>query len=156
MVCDNDSTPDNLQKLNNARIRHTKYVNHVVQYWRQKSAFKWLREGDCNSKLFHQSVKIKRAALRIHRIQNSKGQWLEDPKEIVDAGVNYFKELLSDYLLYDASYWNSLNMELERCVPKLVTSADNDILQAIPEIDEIRQVVFSLNSESSAGTDGYT
>ena len=156
VVLDNDPTSENIQKLNQLRTKHAKYVNHVALYWRQKSAFKWLKEGDCNSKLFHQSVKINRSSLRIHRIQNSVGNWLENPKEIAEAGVSYFHELLTDQLTYDVAYWNHLNMELQCCIPKMVTTSDNEMLQTIPDKEEIHQAVFSLNFESAAGPDGFS
>ena len=36
-----------------------------------------------------------------------------------------------------------------------ITSENNDNLQALPSIEELRTTVFSLDSESNAGSDGF-
>lgn len=85
-LLDNNPTPMNLEHLREAKVKHSGFLQRVTEYWKQKSDFKWLREGDSNTALFHQSVKIKRAALRIHRIQNAEGHWVDDINEIAKSG----------------------------------------------------------------------
>ena len=41
-------------------------------------------------------------------------------------------------------------------VPHLVTGEENDLLVAIPSEDEVKQVVFAMNSHSSPRPDGFT
>lgn len=81
--------------------------------------------GDGNSKFFHQSVNAKRASLRIHRVKKTDGQWEDDPKTIADLGIEFFHNLLSDNMNYNAAYWQLLKSELSNCIPnriRIITS----------------------------------
>ncbi|XP_071940747.1 uncharacterized protein [Coffea arabica] len=42
-------------------------------YWRQKARLRWLKDGDCNTRYFHASVREKRSKLAIHRIKDAGG-----------------------------------------------------------------------------------
>lgn len=47
-------------------------------YWRQKANIKCIKEGDLNTKNFHQSVRHIRQKLFIHQIRNSQGHAMSD------------------------------------------------------------------------------
>ena len=58
-------------------------------YWRKKSREVWLKEGDRNTKFFHNLVKIWRANNKIYEIQNVDGALIQD-KEAINVKVVIF------------------------------------------------------------------
>lgn len=114
---------------------------------------KWLWEGDRNSKLFHQSVAIKHAKLSIHRIKNSAGVWLDSPQEIAAHASEFFQALFSE----DAALPPTQEIDdfLNLLTPG-VSDADNAKLLAPVSIEEVRRIVFLMDSESAPGPDGFS
>ena len=65
-------------------------LNKEETYWRQKSREVWLKEGDRNTKFFHNLVKIWRANNKIYEIQNVDGALIQDKEAINVKVVNFF------------------------------------------------------------------
>ncbi|KAG5600548.1 hypothetical protein H5410_031918 [Solanum commersonii] len=49
---------------------------------------------------------------------------------------------------------NIIDEEPLNCIPRMVNQAQNDELQALPTVEELKGVVFSMNPNSAAGLDG--
>ncbi|KAG5605761.1 hypothetical protein H5410_027253 [Solanum commersonii] len=70
-----------------------KYWHNEEEYWKQKSGMRWFKDGDRNTKFFHNYVKGRRKRLRIHDIQKTQGgDTITSTKEIGVALVVYFEE----------------------------------------------------------------
>nr|XP_027093673.1 uncharacterized protein LOC113714075 [Coffea arabica] len=55
-------------------VRQNEFESRVEEdYWRQKARLRWLKDGDCNTRYFHASVREKRSKLAIHRIKDAGG-----------------------------------------------------------------------------------
>lgn len=50
---------------------------------------------------------------------------------------------------------NELDIRVIDCIPKLITSEDNQMLIITSEEDEIKHVVFNMSIDSFAGPDDY-
>lgn len=53
MEYDNQRNKESKIKLNEATVAHVKYLATKSEFWRQKTAIKWIREGDANTAYFH-------------------------------------------------------------------------------------------------------
>ncbi|XP_071718722.1 uncharacterized protein [Rutidosis leptorrhynchoides] len=62
---------------------------------KQKSRFKWLMDGDENTKFFHSFMK-RRYSKRNLRGLNINGTWCEDPIDIKQEVVKHFKSLFAN------------------------------------------------------------
>jgi len=65
----------------------------LEELWGIKARTNWLIQGERNTKLFHMSTLIRRSGNRIHRIQDSVGNWEEDPKRVQRIFLNGFANL---------------------------------------------------------------
>ncbi|CAH9074859.1 unnamed protein product [Cuscuta europaea] len=64
------------------QIRSRNLKLSVQSYWQQQSRVNWIKEGDANSKFFHQDVKEKVQRQHIQAIKRPNGEWVYDTKEI--------------------------------------------------------------------------
>lgn len=48
------------------------------------------KDGERNTKFFHSIVKGRRSRLRMNRIQNVEGEWLENQTDIAEAAVEFY------------------------------------------------------------------
>ncbi|KAF8008545.1 hypothetical protein BT93_K2265 [Corymbia citriodora subsp. variegata] len=64
-------------------------------FFKQKSRIRWLKEGDQNTRFFHQSVNHHHLRNRIISVQDGVGNMITEPEEIQGAFVSYFHNLLT-------------------------------------------------------------
>lgn len=64
-------------------------------YWQQRSRVQWLREGDANTKFFHQSTMHRRRRNKVVSLKNSQGNWIENPNQIRCLFDEYFMDLFT-------------------------------------------------------------
>ena len=64
-------------------------------HWRQKAKVKWVKDGDCNSKLFHKVANGRRNRNFIKFLENERGLVLDNSESITDEILLYFKKLYS-------------------------------------------------------------
>ncbi|XP_075107186.1 uncharacterized protein LOC142180150 [Nicotiana tabacum] len=106
-------------------------------------------EGDANTAYFHATIKEKRRKLTIRRIQDGEGNWLEDYESFAEGIVNFYKNLFSE----DSS--NTDFRELD-CIERCITDEDNTRISAIPTLQEVTDIVLSIDANSSPGHDGLS
>nr|XP_027067822.1 uncharacterized protein LOC113693489 [Coffea arabica] len=70
-------------------------------------------------------------------------------EDIAQVAVEYFSNLFSGPV-------DPGGGDLMHLIPKLVSDEENERLAAIPSMEEIRHLVFSMDGESAAGPDGFT
>ncbi|KAF6155541.1 hypothetical protein GIB67_004535 [Kingdonia uniflora] len=116
---------------------------------RQKARVNWLQSGDRNSAFFHALARIKRNKSLIHSIQTEDGKFLEEQDEI----KAHIVDITSEKFAFKAH--PKLDLVLNQ-VTKVITMVDNNILIGFPEEDEIKQVVFALNPDSSHGPNEFS
>ena len=64
-------------------------------HWRQKAKVKWVKDGDCNSKLFHKVANRRRNRNFIKFLENKRGLVLDNSESITEEILLYFKKLYS-------------------------------------------------------------
>ncbi|VFQ71253.1 unnamed protein product [Cuscuta campestris] len=125
-----------------------KAVNMEVDYWRQKANNRWLDKGDTNSKLFQAYAKGNRKKLSIKHIITSGGRGISSPNEIKEEAIQHYKKLYTSNHTPSHSIITSL-------IPKVITKEDNMMLSAIPNINEVKKVVWEFNGDSASGPNGF-
>ncbi|KAF3785524.1 retrotransposable element ORF2 protein [Nymphaea thermarum] len=130
---------------------HREQLNHILLmeeiYWRQKSRIKWLKDGDANTKFFHESVKSRRRRNKINVI-TVDGQKLEEEEDIRKAFHDHLSHLLSK-----GNETGRLSCKMRE--GKTVTAAENVSLLAPISEEEIIWVVKGADPDSAPGPDGF-
>ncbi|KAH0714774.1 hypothetical protein KY284_007679 [Solanum tuberosum] len=141
---DNDDLRPQIHKT---QAEHTRWLKCKQSILRQKANIIWLKDGDFNTKYLHVVISEKRRRATIHRIQLENGQWITGDDQIAKEAVDYFSKLFS----------NDQEIELRHldCIDQRVHRDDNNMLEAIPNEAEIKEVVFGLNLDSTLGADGF-
>lgn len=119
-------------------------LNDSILY--QKSRDKWIREGDSNTKYFHNSINWRR---RINSLRGllDDGVWVEDPR-LVKAKVKEFfekkfKKTPSRGVFLDGASFLSISLEANKNLTRKF------------DLEEIRSSIWECEGDRSPGPDGY-
>lgn len=101
---------------------HALWKNEEI-YWKQRSRVRWLREGDRNSKFFHQTTLDRRMRNKIVQIRDSEGAWLEEEVSIMEEVHAFYSRLFR--LDSDAQPGQRVGYEILDCLSRDVTESMN-------------------------------
>ncbi|XP_042511719.1 uncharacterized protein LOC122086843 [Macadamia integrifolia] len=116
--------------------------------WAEKAKLRWMKNGDCNSKIFHLSVKLRRLKNQITSLKKEDGTWVSDQQ-----GISFY---VSDFFekFHEADEITVHNDLLDN-IPRVLEEEDVAGLEIVPSGDEIKQAVWDLDPVSSPGPDGF-
>lgn len=63
------------------------------KHWKQRAKIFWLRDGDINTRFFHQATSARRKANKITLLKNSDDEWIVSQNEINEVVADYFSVL---------------------------------------------------------------
>lgn len=114
----------------------------------QKSRVKWVKEGDLNTRFFHNWINARNKRSEIHGLWVG-GSWIDSVNEVKGEIFNYFQNH------FDA---------VPSAVPKFDQSsfkrklgdAENQLLSGTFTEEEIKAAIWSCDSNGSPGPDGFT
>ena len=116
--------------------------------WKQRSRALWLKEGDQNTKFFHNRASHRYKRNRIEEFKNEAGVVCTNEEEISDILVDYYHQL---FTMASPTHMK----EVLRVVPSTITEEQNAMLAAEyvrAEIDEAPQQMEPLKAP---GPDGF-
>eukprot|EP00253_Pinus_taeda_P036244 PITA_36244 len=120
--------------------------------WRQKSRTNWLREGERNTKFFHQTMVQHRQRNKILSIKNEAGERVIEQEGIEKVLVDYHKDILTEPQNNRAAAIENICKE----IPKLVTEEQNKALMRAMTIEELEEIVMNMKKGKAPGPDGFT
>jgi hypothetical protein len=112
----------------------------------QRSRSKWLKEGDANTKYFHNCVKVRKSRNSIKALREIDG-WVVSPYDVRRKVVEYFKNIVANDR-WERPKLDGVNFER-------VSDEDNIFLAAPFSMVEIEAVVRESDGGKSPGPDGY-
>lgn len=89
----------------------------------------------------------RRRRLLIHKIGDSNDSWIRGDDQIAQAACDYYHDIFTGQN-------NSIDERIFQHIPSLITPYQNHILQDMPNMEELKQVVFSMSPNSAPGPDG--
>lgn len=116
-------------------------------HWKQRSKAAWLREGDRNTRYFHQKASNRRQKNNIKGLFDKSGNWLTSPGDIEQIVVSYFTSMFNSKgeVLFDS---------ILSAVPRRVTPEMNQLLVAEYSDTEIKDALFQMDPHTASGPDG--
>uniref|UniRef100_A0A803NZ18 Reverse transcriptase domain-containing protein n=2 Tax=Cannabis sativa TaxID=3483 RepID=A0A803NZ18_CANSA len=141
-------TQENVQREAEVQLEILEMEGRMDRIWRQKSRENWIRFGDANSKFFHSSTIINRRRNFINSVEVSPGVWSNE-RDVIGG---YFND---HFLSLFESSGSTIGVEFEPLFVEKVTEEDNDFMGRLPEVEEIREVVFKLHPLKAPGPDGF-
>ncbi|XP_055800396.1 uncharacterized protein LOC129869819 [Solanum dulcamara] len=147
----------------------TERQSHVIKYfkflhcWVDNKNFLdtvrscWKRPVDGNPmRIFHQKLK---------RVSNTLSHWSRNQYGDIFASVKQFEEQGDDNIASAAcahferiftAEEKQINEDVIKCILKIVTDQQNELLHSIPTKEELKEVVFSMSLTLAAGPDGMS
>lgn len=86
--------------------------------------------------------------MQLHKIKNHRGNWIQGGEKISRTAIRHFKKLFNLEPI-------TINSSVLQCIPRCISNEENFLLTIIPEEEEIKEAIFSMNPSSSTGPDGY-
>ncbi|XP_056697648.1 uncharacterized protein [Spinacia oleracea] len=77
--------------VQNYKVKHQAYL----EFSKQKAKAAWLKDGDENTSLFHQSIKARNTHNQVYSICGMDGIWKDNPADISQAFLDYYTTLLA-------------------------------------------------------------
>ena len=113
-----------------------------------KSKFTWAREGDANTKLFHNLMNGRRATNSIMKLERSNGDLITGEDDINQEIISFFSGL------YSSSHSQFRGIDGIDWAPIAPSEAAN-LIRPFEE-EEVKKAVFDCDGNKSPGPDGFT
>jgi len=126
--------------------QRTKLMFFNQKYWGKFSRKNCLQNGDKNTKFFQRTSTARRKCNKLIKIKDDCRIWIEEQNIIVDKFIVDYKQR------FKSSHNNNKNLP-KLGLNKIIFEDDNLELTRIPNIDKIKQVLFSIDSNKIPGPD---
>jgi hypothetical protein len=108
--------------------------------WRLKSRAIWLKQGDENTKFFHNFVRHRHHLNTITHLQNDRGDSINGHSNLEELGVEHFQNIFhDDNQVSMAQLINIINI-----FPSYVTDEHNLSLQEVVSEAEVDEAIASM------------
>ena len=112
-------------------------------FWKQRSKFFWLQDGDSNSKFFHSTASTRRRSNRIKGLYNEDGIYVDNIDDMCRVALHYFENLFSER---SGCYDTVLN-----AVTNHVRVEENESLLRPFTHDEFNAALWQMHPDKSLG-----
>ncbi|KAL5571935.1 hypothetical protein UlMin_021532 [Ulmus minor] len=127
---------------------HLEYLLKLEEiYWLQKSCLQWQIKGARCTRFFFLSILARRENNKIECIKDDSGIWLSSREDIGNAFLAKLRATYDEDL-------SPNNIDFSHLIFPSISIEDNEWLIAIPNWDEIRNIVFCMGSFKAASPDG--
>jgi exonuclease III len=116
--------------------------------WRQRAKMHWMKEGDKNTRFFHECVKQRRRRNYISQIEDEDGRMRVDQNEVEQAFSSYFQNLFTSS--------NPVRVEESlQLLPSRVSADMNAGLIREPTLEEVTTALSQMEPMKAPGPDGF-
>ncbi|CAH9117813.1 unnamed protein product [Cuscuta epithymum] len=115
-------------------------------FWKQRAKEFWLKEGDINSRFFHNAVKSRRRKNKLSGLKRIDGTWCTDRGQVGAMVRDYFEQLFT----------RRGNTGVADCFGNFgqITAEQNRLLLRDICPEEVRSAIFDMHPEKAPRSDG--
>ncbi|XP_057251723.1 uncharacterized protein LOC130591811 [Beta vulgaris subsp. vulgaris] len=128
------------------QVKHQIYI----EYLKQKAKLEWIKHGDENTAIFHQSIRARRVQMQLYAITDAHGVWKDNAKGVEEAFIDYYQKLLGN---------NHVNRRhvLQQIVQigPLINEEHRRVMNAPYTTEEVKAAMFSIPGNKAPGSDGF-
>ena len=121
-------------------------LDKEAKMWRQRSRILWMKDGDCNTRFFHNRASQQRCHNYITKLYHSTGRWCTRQAQVNEIILGFSKELFT--LANPDSFANVLDV-----IPHVVTDSMNDTLKHFT-IEEVEAALKEMAPLKALGPNG--
>lgn len=133
-----------------ATEEYRKAQKTYLSFLRQKAKAQWIDKGDDNTHLFHQCIKARRNSNRVNAIQNGQGQWVNEAKQVQEAFLSFYKDLLGKKLEHRCKIKNEIMGEGYK-----LTDEQQRSLECSFTVEDVKRALMSIPNDKAPGIDCY-
>jgi hypothetical protein len=143
-----DDPVRNWEAILQAKKKLDELLYREEMMWLQRSRINWLKEGDRNTKYFHQKARWRARKNRIKQLRKGDGNWTSDQQEMQHMATEYFTNLF----LRD----EGVNPEeLVNVFDPVITDEMNFGLTKAYSAEEVSDALFQIGPLKAPGPDGF-
>ena len=143
---DHSLANEELDAIKTYKDKHQVYLDFL----RQKAKVEWIKSGDENTAVFHQSIKRRNLQNQVYSIHDKNGVWRDNPTEVTSAFLEYYECLLGGNGTQRAEVLSHIVQ-----TGPLVTDAHRTILNAPYTREEVKNALWSIPGVKAPGPDGF-
>jgi hypothetical protein len=114
---------------------------------KQKSRVKWVKEGDSNSKFFHESIKRRRRRNQLVALKDSD-RWVQGVKDVKGLVRNFFENNFKERWGIRPNLNNGIQFQS-------LSAEDNLLLMSPISIEEVKEVIWNSDGNKCPRPDGF-
>jgi hypothetical protein len=158
VLCELDKSRKHLEtlRMNNAEQHEIRQATDHMQellykeemLWLQRSRVTWLKEGDRNTKFFHQKEVWRARKNKIKKLKDDQGVWQNAPTDMERMATSYFQELFTHAPSLNPD--DLISLTQEKVTPQMNESLCKEFTD-----DEIGDALFQIGPLKAPGVDGF-
>ncbi|XP_021738082.1 uncharacterized protein LOC110704583 [Chenopodium quinoa] len=134
-----------------ARKRFSEAHNAKLKFLKQKAKAHWAREGDMNTAFFYACIRKRRMQNSVFSIQKKDGEVTNDPKEIADTFIDFYKGMLGTHS--DAVWKLHQSVIVEG--PVLSADQGSQLCRDF-SVEDVKSALWSMDDNRAPGLDGFS
>ncbi|XP_026428560.1 uncharacterized protein LOC113324453 [Papaver somniferum] len=138
-----------LDNLVAAQNLHSSKEAQLYTFLKHESRNKWIKEGAANTGFLHAKLKIRQSKNSISELEDQDGNIISDQKQISEELIKYFEQKFKYKEVEDVEHM--LNV-----IPEVITSDDQEMIEKVPDEEEIKAILFDMDQDSAPNPDGFS
>lgn len=142
-----EGSVEDLAKFRELEKRHEELLKLEETMWRQRSRAMWLKEGDRNTKFFHNKASQRKKVNEIKKIKDEDGVWWRGEENVERVMISYFDDLF-------ASSNPSEMEEICSMIRNKLNEEMKDWCNSVYSEEDVHEALMQMHPLKSPGPDG--
>lgn len=118
-------------------------------FWRQRAKIFWLKEGDINTRFFHQMCSSRKRRNKLEKLKDENGNWVEGQQGLCEVVNVYFQQL------FQAPNYSQGGVNFLEAVEPAISPSQNLELTSKFQKEEFKVAINQMHGDKAPGPDGF-